>query len=83
MLPTIEEDAELDKLKAQVKQVTLECRFRQTLNLFETQDAISNINKTVIESVAFCIYYTLLPLNSFFEGKGKRKLQHHEFDSRD
>lgn len=32
----IEEDPELAKLKAQVKQVTLECRFRQTLNLFDS-----------------------------------------------
>ena len=32
----IEEDPELAKLKPQVKQITLECRFRQTLSLFDS-----------------------------------------------
>ena len=33
----IDDDPELASFKTQIKQVTLECRFRQTLNLFESE----------------------------------------------
>jgi hypothetical protein len=45
----LEEDPELASLKPQVKQVTMECRFRQTLDLFGSKDK-AEIEKAVAQA---------------------------------